>query len=355
MSLKLLNDVKVPVDFNLPKELGQQELLEDAKLFEKAKNLIKEKKAFFIAHYYCSPIIQKLCEEVDGFIGDSLEMARKGRDCKEDIVLVAGVRFMGQTAKILSPNKTVLMPDLNAECSLDLCCSVEELKKQKSLHPKATVVAYANTSAEVKAQSDWIVTSSTAVSLGKYLASQGQEVLWVPDRHLGSYIANLSKASVYSWPGKCIVHASFAAEEIKKVKTSHPKALLSVHPESPAEVVAIADYVGSTSQILAFAKTSEACEFIIATEQNIFYKLQQACPDKTFIKAPVLCNESYDRITPVCPWMELNTLAKLVEALETPQGHEIFVEENLRDAAMKPLERMLSFSDDIKSGKIKLA
>lgn len=355
MLLKLLDDVKIPVDFNLPKELKQEELLEDAKLFEKAKTLIKEKKAFFLAHYYCSPIIQKLCEEVGGFIGDSLEMARKGRDCKEDLVIVAGVRFMGQTAKILSPAKIVLMPDLKAECSLDLCCSVEDLQKQKALHPNAAVVAYANTSAEVKALADWIVTSSTAVSLGKYLAAQGQEVLWVPDRHLGSYIANLSNASVYSWPGKCIVHASFAVEEIKKAKAKHPKALLLVHPEAPADVVALADYVGSTSQILSFAKSSEASEFIIATEQNIFYKLQQACPDKTFIKAPILSNESYDRKTPSCPWMELNTIAKIVEALENPQGHEIFVEQNLRDAAMKPLERMLAFSDDLKNGKIKIA
>lgn len=355
MSLKLLEEVKVPVDFNLPLELNAEQLAADAELYAKAKALLIEKKAFFIAHYYCSPIIQKLCEEVGGFIGDSLEMARKGRDCKQDLIVVAGVRFMGQTAKILSPQKTVLMPDLNAECSLDLCCTVEALREQKALHPKATVVAYANTSAEVKAEADWIVTSSLAVELGKYLASLDQEVLWVPDRHLGSYIENKSKAAVVSWPGKCIVHDSFALDLIAKLKEQYPKALLLVHPESPAEVVAAADFVGSTSQILAFAQKSENQEFIIATEHNISYKLQQACPEKTFLEAPVLCNASYNRSRPSCPWMELNTLAKLIEALEKPENHEIFVEENLRLGAMKPLERMLGFAQDLKEHKITIA
>ena len=220
MSLELLNEVKVPKDFNLPKEITASELLEDAKLYEKAKELILKNKVCFLAHYYTAPIVQKLCEETGGFIGDSLEMARVGRDCKEQTVLVAGVRFMGQTAKILSKEKTVLMPDLNAECSLDLCCTKEDLKAQKELHKDAVVVAYANTSVEVKALADWIVTSSMAVSLGKYLASLGKEVLWVPDRYLGSYIENESKAHVYSWPGKCIVHDSFSLDDILKVKRS---------------------------------------------------------------------------------------------------------------------------------------
>ncbi len=354
MSLELLNEVKVPKDFNLPKEITASELLEDAKLYEKAKELILKNKVCFLAHYYTAPIVQKLCEETGGFIGDSLEMARVGRDCKEQTVLVAGVRFMGQTAKILSKEKTVLMPDLNAECSLDLCCTKEDLKAQKELHKDAVVVAYANTSVEVKALADWIVTSSMAVSLGKYLASLGKEVLWVPDRYLGSYIENESKAHVYSWPGKCIVHDSFSLDDILKVKKEHPEALLLVHPEAPASVVAKADFVGSTSQILAFAKQSSKKEFIIATEHNISYKLNQACKDKVFIEAPVKKTESYNRAKPSCPWMELNTLAKIVEALEKPQDHEIFVDEELRVASLKPLEKMLNFAQDLKSGKIVL-
>ncbi len=354
MPLHMIDGVRVPDSFLLPKVQTNEEVRKDEELFDEALALIKEKNALLIAHYYTSEIMQRLCEAAGGAIGDSLEMARIGRDSDKDLILVSGVRFMGETAKILSPNKTVIMPDLSAECSLDLCCEVEDLKKVKTQHPEATVVAYANTSAAVKAQSDWIVTSSLAVELGQYLSKQGKPIIWVPDRHLGSYIANNSDCDIYCWPGRCIVHDSFEENALDFVKKEHPHALVLVHPEAPAAVVAKADFVGSTSQILSYAKKSEATEFIIGTEKHIFYKLMQACPDKKFMEAPVVSNSGHCISCANCPWMGLNTLASLIEALKEPQSHSISVDESIRLAALKPLNRMLSFSADLKSGKIVL-
>ena len=347
MSLHMIEGVTIPGDFNLPKKLTKDEVLSDNAFFDKALELIKKHNALLIAHYYTSPIMQKLCEMSGGFIGDSLEMARVGKESDKDFIIVAGVRFMGETAVILSPNKTIVMPDLNAECSLDLCCREDDLIKAKKEHPNATVVAYANTSAAVKAQSDWIVTSSLAVDLAKYLSMKNEEILWVPDRHLGSYIQRMTDADVNCWPGRCIVHDAFEENAISFVRKEHPKALLLVHPEAPYSVVKAADYVGSTSQILAFAKNSKESEFIIATERNIFYKLQKACPDKTFI-------DGYCLSCANCPWMELNTIQKLIDCLENPQKHQVLVDDTIRNGALKPLQRMLDFSADLKSGKIRL-
>ena len=355
MSLHMIDNVTIPSDFNLPKRPTLEEKKKDDELFEEALELIKKKNALLIAHYYTSETMQRLCEAAGGAIGDSLEMARIGRDSDKNLILVAGVRFMGETAKILSPNKTVVMPNLKAECSLDMCCTVDDLRKVKAQYPKATVVAYANTSAAVKAESDWIVTSSLAVELGKYLTQKGEPILWVPDRHLGSYIANQSSSDIYCWPGRCIVHDAFEANALEFVKKEHPKALVLVHPEAPANVVEMADYVGSTSQILAYAKNSEAKEFIIGTERNIFYKLQLACPNKTFIEAPVASTKGHCISCANCPWMELNTLQSLIDALNKPEEHSLSVDENIRLQALKPLERMLSFSADLKSGKIVLS
>ncbi|MGN0916072.1 MAG: quinolinate synthase [Succinivibrio sp.] len=354
MPLHMIENVTVPSSFDLPKRMDAESRKKDALLFDKALELIKKKNALLIAHYYTSDTMQRLCEAAGGFIGDSLEMARMGRDSDKELIIVAGVRFMGETAKILSPEKTVIMPDLKAECSLDLCCRAEDLRKVKELYPGTTVVAYANTSAEVKAEADWIVTSSLAVELGKYLTKQGKPIVWVPDRHLGSYIANQSDCDVYCWPGRCIVHDAFEANAIDFVKKEHPKAKLLVHPEAPANVVEMADYVGSTSQILNYTKVSSDKEFIIATERNIFYKLSSACPDKTFIEAPVGSREGFCISCANCPWMELNTLEKLIGALDDPLSHVINVDENLRLRSLKPLERMLEFSAALKSGEIVL-
>ncbi len=352
MPLHMIDGVRVPDSFLLPKSLTIEEQKRDDELFEKALALIKEKNALLIAHYYTNETMQKLCEAAGGAIGDSLEMARIGRDSDKDLLLVAGVRFMGETAKILSPNKTVIMPDLNAECSLDLCCEVDDLKRVKKLHPEATVVAYANTSAEVKAQSDWIVTSSLAVELGKYLTKLGKPILWVPDRHLGSYIAAQSECDIFCWPGRCIVHDSFEENALDFVKKEYPDAKVLVHPEAPASVVNKADYVGSTSQILSYAKNSDSKEFIIGTEKHIFYKLQQACPDKKFIEAPVVSTKGHCISCANCPWMGLNTLESLINALNNIDSHSISVDENVRLGALKPLDRMLAFSADLKAGKI---
>lgn len=357
MALITLKDIVMPQEFELPAKLSAQELEKDSSLFEQAKEAIKKHKALLIAHYYTTPIIQRLAEETGGFIGDSLEMARVGKESPLNTVVVAGVRFMGETAKILSPEKTILMPDMGAECSLDLCCKGSELKRIKEAHPNATVVAYANTSAEVKAMSDWIVTSSLAVELADYLKGRGEEILWVPDRHLGGYIANNAKTQVITWPGRCIVHDSFEAKEIAKLKEQNPQAKLLVHPESPAEVVALADKVGSTSQLLAFTKTDDAQTYLVATERGIFYKMQQACPNKTFIEAPVGPRPGVSSLDGAkCPWMALNTLEKIIESLEGDEQvkakHSIEVDESVRVDAMKPLDRMLKFAAAIKSGNV---
>ncbi len=356
MSLIMLKDIAMPTEFEVSHKFTAQELEEDSRLFEQAKEAIKKHDALLIAHYYCHPNIQRLAEETGGFIGDSLEMARVGMESPKQTLLVAGVRFMGESAKILSPEKTVLMPDMSAECSLDLCCKGSELKRMKEAHPNATVVAYANTSAEVKALSDWIVTSSTAVELGTYLKGRGEEILWVPDRHLGGYIANNSNSTVYTWPGRCIVHDSFEASAIAEQKKQYPGAKLLVHPESPAEVVALADKVGSTSQLLAFTKTDDADTYLVATERGIFYKMQQANPNKKFIEAAVAARAEMPLDSAACPWMALNSLGKIISALESSgeerAKHVIEVPEEVRVGALKPLDRLLRFAAALKAGDL---
>lgn len=355
MSLIMLKDIQLPESFPIPPMVSEQELAADNQLYERVKEAIVQHKALLIAHYYTAPIVQRLAEETGGFIGDSLEMARVGKDSELNTILVAGVRFMGETAKILSPEKTVLMPDLSAECSLDLCCKSEDIIRVKAEHPNATVVAYANTSAEVKAQADWIVTSSLAVELADYLKGRGEEILWLPDRHLGSYIAHNAKTDVYCWPGRCVVHDSFDPSGILKLKEQYPEAKVLVHPESPAEVVALADCVGSTSQLLAYSKKDSAQTYIVATERGIFYKMQQACPDKTFIEASI-APQGVTLDGAKCPWMSLNSLAKILECLEGTEEqkkqHAIFVPEEVRVGALKPLNRMLAFSAALKAGQV---
>lgn len=354
MSLKMIEGVSIPADFDLPPRPTAAERQHDAELFDEALDRLDKQGALLLAHYYTSETMQKLCEAAGGFIGDSLELARKGRESSSKLIVMAGVRFMGETAKILSPEKTVIMPSLKAECSLDLCCRPEDLLRVKKEHPRAEVVAYANTSTAVKALSDWIVTSSLAVELGKYLAASGREILWVPDRHLGGYIAGLSGADLWCWPGRCIVHDAFEANALNFVRKEHPGAKVLVHPEAPAEVVKMADFTGSTSQILSWAQKSSATEFIIATERNIFYKLTRVCPDKTFIEAPVASTKGHCISCANCPWMELNTVGRLIDALKNPHAHGIEVDEKLREKALKPLERMLNFSAALKSGKIRV-
>jgi quinolinate synthase len=260
--------------------------IEQDALLVRIKALLKQHNAVIVAHYYTDPLIQALAEETGGCVSDSLEMARFGRDHEASTLVVAGVRFMGETAKILSPQKRVLMPTLEATCSLDLGCPEQEFADFCDQHPDRTVVVYANTSAAVKARADWVVTSSIAVPLVQHLDDLGEKILWAPDKHLGDYVQKQTGADVLAWDGACIVHEEFKARALLDLKQVYPGAAILVHPESPAPVIELADFVGSTSQIINAAKTLPNKQFIVATDQGIFYKLQQQVPDKEFIIAP---------------------------------------------------------------------
>ncbi|MFW7514326.1 quinolinate synthase NadA [Klebsiella pneumoniae] len=324
-----------------------QPLTVDEKQFyrEKIKRLLRERDAVMVAHYYTDPEIQQLAEETGGCIADSLEMARFGARHSASTLLVAGVRFMGETAKILSPEKTILMPTLNAECSLDLGCPIEEFNAFCDAHPDRTVVVYANTSAAVKARADWVVTSSIAVELIDHLDSLGQKILWAPDRHLGRYVQRQTGADVLCWQGACIVHDEFKTQALMRMKALHPEAAVLVHPESPQAIVEMADAVGSTSQLIAAAKSLPQRQLIVATDRGIFYKMQQAVPEKTLLEAPTAGEGATCRSCAHCPWMAMNGLKAIAEGLE--QGgaeHEIHVDEALRTGALIPLNRMLDFA-----------
>ncbi|MCG9736612.1 quinolinate synthase NadA [Shewanella insulae] len=310
------------------------------------KQLLKEKEAVLVAHYYTDPEIQALAEETGGCVSDSLEMARFGRDHPAKTLIVAGVKFMGETSKILSPEKTVLMPTLDATCSLDVGCPIDTFSAFCDAHPDHTVVVYANTSAAVKARADWVVTSSIALEIVEHLDSQGKKIIWGPDRHLGSYIAKQTGADMLMWQGECIVHDEFKAKALRQLKEQYPDAAVLVHPESPASVVEMADAVGSTSQLIKAAQTLDNDTFIVATDKGIFYKMQQAAPNKTLIEAPTGGNGATCRSCAHCPWMAMNGLKAIEAALlnDGSEQHEIFVDESLRERALLPLDRMLDFA-----------
>ncbi|WP_027873539.1 quinolinate synthase NadA [Spongiibacter marinus] len=307
------------------------------------KALLKARDAVLVAHYYTDPELQSLAEETGGCVSDSLEMARFGRDHPASMLIVAGVKFMGETAKILSPEKTVLMPTLEATCSLDIGCPADEFSAFCDAHPDRTVVVYANTSAAVKARADWVVTSSIALDVVDHLDSQGEKILWAPDKHLGDYVQRETGADVLLWDGACIVHEEFKAQGILDLKKVYPDAAVLVHPESPASVVALADVVGSTTQIINAARDLPNPQMIVATDQGIFYKLQQLVPDKEFVIAPTAGSGATCRSCANCPWMAMNALENLAEVLENG-GNEVFVEPSLGEKAMKPLTRMLDFA-----------
>lgn len=316
---------------------------------EKIKRLLKARNAVMVAHYYTDPEIQALAEETGGCISDSLEMARFGSNHPASTLLVAGVRFMGETAKILSPEKTVLMPTLQAECSLDLGCPIEEFNQFCDMHPDRTVVVYANTSAAVKARADWVVTSSIAVELIEHLDSLGEKIIWAPDRHLGRYVTQQTGADVLCWQSACIVHDEFKTQALQRMKALYPQAAVLVHPESPQAIVDMADAVGSTSQLIQAAKTLPHPQMIVATDRGIFYKMQQACPDKELLEAPTAGEGATCRSCAHCPWMAMNGLKAIADGLEQGgQQHEIHIDEPLRQAALIPLNRMLSFAAELK-------
>jgi len=316
---------------------GQAEAYKD-----QIKALLIKHNAVLVAHYYTDPIVQALAEETGGCVSDSLEMARFGRDHDAETLIVAGVKFMGETAKILTPEKRVLMPTLEATCSLDLGCPIDEFSEFCDQHPDRTVVVYANTSAAVKARADWVVTSSIAVDVVDHLDALGQKIIWAPDKHLGNYVAEQTGADMIMWDSACIVHEEFKAKGIKDLQALYPDAAVLVHPESPKEVVALADVAGSTSQLINAAQTMDNRQFIVATDQGIFYKMQQLCPEKEFYVAPTAGSGATCRSCASCPWMAMNELQSLATVFEK-DDNEIFVDDILRQKAMIPLQRMLDF------------
>lgn len=276
-------------------------------------------------------------------------MARFGSSHPATTLLVAGVRFMGETAKILSPEKTVLMPTLHAECSLDLGCPEAEFSAFCDAHPDRTVVVYANTSAAVKARADWVVTSSIAVELIDHLDSLGEKIIWALDRHLGRYVQKQTGADMLRWQSACIVHDEFRTQALRRMKKLYPDAAVLVHPKSPQAVVALADAVGSTSQLIQAAKTLKQQQMIVATDRGIFYKMQQACPEKTLLEAPTAGEGATCRSCAHCPWMAMNGLKAIAAGLERGGvEHEIQVDKTVRQRALVPLDRMLSFAADLK-------
>ncbi len=316
---------------------------------EKIKLLLKKRNAVIVAHYYTDPEIQSLAEETGGCVADSLEMARFGSTHPATTLLVAGVRFMGETAKILNPEKTVLMPTLKAECSLDLGCPEDEFAAFCDSHPDRTVVVYANTSAAVKARADWVVTSSIAVELIEHLDSLGEKIIWAPDRHLGNYVQKQTGADVLCWQGACIVHDEFKTQALSQMKALYPGAAVLVHPESPQAVVDMADAVGSTSQLIQAAKTLPNQQLIVATDRGIFYKMQQACPEKELFEAPTAGEGATCRTCAHCPWMAMNGLKAIADGLEEGgERHEVHVDGALRQKALVPLNRMLDFATELK-------
>ncbi|MFS1537915.1 MAG: quinolinate synthase NadA [Candidatus Phlomobacter fragariae] len=342
------------IDFNLasyPFSIKSMRLTDSEKKYCKRsiKLLLEKRNAVIVAHYYTDPDVQALAEETGGYVADSLEMARFGSLHPASTLIVAGVRFMGETAKILNPEKTILMPTLKAECSLDLGCPARQFAEFCDQHPDRTVVVYANTSAAVKARADWVVTSSIAVELIDYLDSQGQKIIWAPDRHLGNYVQKKTGADILCWQGACIVHDEFKIQALKRMKKLYPNAAILSHPESPSIIVDLADAVGSTGQLIQAAQNLPNQQIIVATDKGIFYKMQQACPEKSFYIAPTAGENASCRICAHCPWMAMNSLKTIEQGLKkTGKLHEISINDELRERAFKPLERMLSFAAAIK-------
>lgn len=320
--------------------------MEKVALRSEIKELLAARGAVLVAHYYVDADVQDLAEETGGFVSDSLEMARFGKNHAASTLVVAGVRFMGETAKILSPEKRVIMPTLEAECSLDLGCPPDEFEAFCKEHPDRTVVVYANTSARVKALSDWVVTSSVALPIVERLHDAGKKILWAPDKHLGHWIETQTGADMLLWNGACVVHEEFKAKALFDLKAVYPDAGVLVHPESPAAVIDIADVVGSTSRIIKAAGELPHKTFIVATDRGIFHKLRQRNPDKRFIEAPTAGEGATCRSCAHCPWMAMNELEQLAACLRSESlmaANEVQVDAELGRRAMVPLQRMLDF------------
>lgn len=314
------------------------------------KQLLKSRDAVLVAHYYTSPDLQELAEESGGCVADSLEMARFGTIQNAKTLVVCGVRFMGETAKILNPEKRVLMPDLKATCSLDEGCPADEFTEFCDQHPDHTVVVYANTSAEVKARSDWVVTSGIALPIVKYLAQRGEKILWAPDKHLGRYVQKLTGVEMLLWQGSCVVHEEFKAVALERIRKLHPEAAVLVHPESPEAVIGQADVVGSTTALIKAVQNMENKSFIVATDGGIFHKMKQLAPDKLLIEAPTAGEGATCQSCAHCPWMGMNSLQNLEQVLQSGEN-EIIIDPEIREKAVIPIQRMLDFASRYQSDK----
>jgi quinolinate synthase len=307
------------------------------------KDALKENNATLVAHYYVSSDLQTLAEESGGIVSDSLEMARFGQNSDADTIIVAGVKFMGETAKILSPEKRVLVLDTEANCSLDLSCPIDEFSKFCDQNSDHVVVVYANTSAEVKARADWVVTSGSALKVVQKLHDEGKKVLWAPDKHLGHYVQSMTGVEMLMWDGACIVHEEFKAEGLKRLMEIHPEAGVLVHPESPKEVIALADIVGSTTQLINAAASRSENTFIVATDNGIFHKMKEVAPHKKFIEAPTMGEGADCESCAHCGWMAMNNLEKCLDTLNTG-NNEILINNQIIDKAKNSIQRLLDFT-----------
>ena len=307
------------------------------------KKHLKDNNALLVAHYYVSADLQILAEETGGVVSDSLEMARFGQNCDADTIVVAGVKFMGETAKILSPEKRVLVLDEEATCSLDLSCPIDEFSTFCDAHPDHTVVVYANTSAAVKARADWVVTSGSALKIAKHLHDEGKKILWAPDKHLGNYIQSKTGAEMLMWDGACVVHEAFKAEGLERLIKKLPDAGVLVHPESPKEVIALADVVGSTTALINAVATMDNDTFIVATDNGIFHKMREVAPNKKLIEAPTMGEGADCESCAHCEWMEMNSLEKCLAVLETG-NNEIQIEKEVIGKAKSSIQKLLEFT-----------
>lgn len=296
--------------------------------------LKQQRNAVVLAHYYQSPEIQDIAD----FIGDSLELSRKAANTTADVIVFCGVHFMAETAKILSPEKTVVIPDLDAGCSLADDCPADAFAAFRQQHPDHLVVSYINCSAAVKAQSDLICTSSNAVDLINQLPTD-QPILFAPDQNLGRWVQRQSGRDLTLWPGRCIVHETFSEEAVLQLKLEHPTAEVIAHPECQENLLDLANFIGSTSKLLGYTETSSADTFIVLTEPGIIHQMQQRVPQKTLLEVPGLDGCSCN----ACPYMRLNTLQKLYDCLNTLEP-AIEMEENLRLQALLPIQKMLEMS-----------
>ena len=307
------------------------------------KQLLLKNNAKIIAHYYVDEQVQRLAEDTGGFVGDSLEMARYGSKQKETTLIVAGVKFMGETAKILNPDKKVLMLDIEATCSLDTGCDYAEFKEFCDTHNDREVVVYANTSAKVKSISDWVVTSSIAVPLIEHLTSLGKKLIWAPDKYLGNYVIDTTGADLLLWDGSCIVHEEYKTIELKNMIAKHPDCDVLVHPESPRSIIQLANTVGSTTKLIEASKASKKKYIIVATEKGILYQMKKFSPNKIFLEAPTEGEGATCKSCGRCPWMNLNIVQKLLDVFNA-KTNEIILSRDIINKAKKPIDRMIKFN-----------